>query len=373
MVKKIFSLVMIGFIIAACGSGTDEKAPEIDISMLDSLQTEVVLEIGESDAYLPGQLRALKRTPTGGYLVADWASSTIEQFDEAGNHRATIAKGGKGPGEMGNYFMFRNTGNDTLLVNQIINTQRDYFVPGGDGIYRFVSSEKQASRPERSFSIIGAQSDTSYYATVGGFFSFNESDKSDYKSSAVAVVNSSGELLQDSVQMYKSANLYVVRSDNSVNAQNIPFRFDDDLTILANGSYLVARIDSNAIFKYGPDHALEKKIPVNIATRPVTSADIDKKLGDDIDSKTRNALEAKISDKKPPFLNVWATQQHIWLHTDNSPEEKEMVVLDYDGNTIGKFMLPEVDSIQEIKENRIYTIHRSPTRGDLIRVYQIDI
>jgi hypothetical protein len=78
-----------------------------------------------------------------------------------------------------------------------------------------------------------------------------------------------------------------------------------------------------------------------------------------------------VQDQKPPYLNVYATDKHIWLHTNTGTEGKEMVVLDYDGNAIGKFMLPEVDLIKEIKDNRVYTIHRSPTKGDIIRVYEV--
>ena len=370
-----FLIVSIG--IAGCNSSSNQSDKEIDYATLDSLQTEVVLEIGESDDYLPGQLRDLKRTPSGGFLVADWASSTIEQFDEDGNHLATIATGGKGPGELGNYFMFRNTGNDTLLVSQIVSAQRDYFVPGGNGIYQFVSSEKQANRPERSFSIIGLQSDTSYYATVGSIFRFNEENESDYKSSALVVVNSRGEILEDSVQMYKTANPYVQRGGTSesvnISVHQIPYRFEDGVSILDNGSYLIARIDSNTIFQYGPNHALEKKIPLNVKTRPVTSSDIDIKLDDDLDSKTRNTIKSKVGDQKPAFLSVYATNKHIFLHTETDETGKEFVVIDNEGQALGKFMLPEDDSIQDIEGNKIYAIHRSSTKGDLIRVYKVEL
>lgn len=377
MLKRIFLLLMTATVLQACGSGSSDTNNQIDYATLDSLQTEVVLEIGETKDYLPGQLTNLAVAPNGDILVADWASKTIEQFDENGNHRGTIAKGGGGPGEMSDYFMFNKMGNDTLLVTQLITSQKDYFVPDSDGMYRFLRSDKPAERPDRSFTIIGAQSETSYYATVGGTFSFNLGNEADYSSKALVVVNSSGEVVQDSVQMYKTANPYVRRGGTDTNISirtwQIPYRFDDDLSILPDGSYLVARADSNAIFKYSAGHELQERIPLNVKPRPVTAADIDEKLGDDEDmgSKSRNEMESKITDQKPPFLNVFATQEHIFLHTESNENGKEFVVLDYDGNPLGKFTLPEVDSIQHIKENAIYTIHRSPEKGHTIRAYRV--
>lgn len=374
MWKQIFLLGLAVFLIQACGSGSNETN-KIDYATIDSLQTEVVMEIGETEDYLPGQLTSLVVTPNDDILVADWASKTIEQFDSEGNHITTIAEGGGGPGEMSDFFLLNKMGNDTLLVNQVTTGQKDFFVPGPDGTYQFLRSDKPVQRPERSFTIIGAQSDTSYYATTDGIFSFNfnEGEQKDYKSSAMVVINSSGEVLQDSVQMYKTANLYTERSGNSIRAQDIPFRFEDNLAMVGNGDYLVARVDSNAIYRYNSNHELVKKIPLNVAERPITSDDLSHALGEELEPGTRNELEARIGDYKPPYLNVYATKDYIWLHTNTSEAGKEMVVIDYEGNPVGKFMLPEVDSIQEIEGQKVYVIHRSPEQGDMIRVYRVNI
>lgn len=367
----LFLFALFGTIVYGCSSTADERA-RINYATLDSLQTEVVLEIGESEAYLPGNLTALIVVPGGDMLVADWASSTIEQFDQQGNHRATIAKPGKGPGELGDYFWMYGTGGDTVLVNQQF-VQLDYFVAGPDGIYRFVRSVKKESMPDRSFSIRGAQSDTSYYATANSIFSsaaINPAENSDYRAAAMVVVNSAGEVLQDSVQMYKTANPHIRRQGNSISIRSIPLRFDDDLAIVNEGGYLIARSDSNAIFRYDSAHRLVDKIPLRVVRRPVTSRDLEYHLGD-VDAGVRNALENRIGDYKPPFLAMWATNRYIWLHTDTGEAGKQIVVLDYEGTPIGKFRLPEVDQIEHVEGNKMYTIHESPDRGDLVRVYRV--
>lgn len=375
MTNRFLIVLLSAFLIQSCGSGSDSgDNNQIDYATIDSLQTQVVMEIGETDDYLPGQLTSLVVTSNGDILVADWAGKTIEQFDSEGNHRATIAKEGNGPGEVGNYFSLRLLWNDTLLVSQSLS-QRDFFVPDNDGIYRFDHSQKSSEATERSFSIIANHSDSSYYASEIQVFtpSLNEGENEDYRQAPLMVVNSSGELLQDSVQTYKQGNWLVERSSNSIRVRSIPFRHEDDLAMVGNGDYLIARVDSNAIFRYSSNHELMKKIPLNVAERPITSDDLAYELDEDLDPSTRNKLEARIGDFKPPYLNVYATEDYIWLHTNTSEAGKEMVVIDYEGNPVGKFMLPEVDSIEEIRGNSLYTIHESPEVGHLIRKYEIDL
>lgn len=355
-------------------SSSGEGTAQINYAALDTLQTEGVLEIGESEAYLPGNLTGVVVTRGGELLVADWASSTIEQFDAQGTHRATVAASGGGPGELADYFWMYPTSGDTVLVNQQF-TQKDIFVPGPDGIYRFVRSESLERMPDRSFTIIGVQSDTSYYATVNQIYSsagISEAEKQRYSTRVLAVVNGQAELLEDSVQTYKTANPYVQREGNSIMIRPVPFRLDDDIAVRGDGRYLVARIDSSAIYHYNARHELEQKIPLNVKTRPVTGRDLEYEL-EEMERGPRNEVEAMIGDQKPIFLNMYATADYIWLHTDTGTEGKEFVVLDYQGKPLGKFLLPDVDRVQHVAGTRIYTIHESPDRGDLVRVYQVNL
>ncbi len=114
------------------------------------------------------------------------------------------------------------------------------------------------------------------------------------------------------------------------------------------------------------------KIPLQVARRPVTSDDTEYYL-DDMENHIRNEIEARMGETKPPYLNMYATENYIWLHTDSGEAGKQMVVLNYEGNALGKFLLPEIDTIEQIKGNTIYTIHRSPEQGDMIRAYRVQL
>ena len=374
MTNRLYLLLLSAAILQACGSGSDNTTPEINYASLDSLQTEVVLEIGESEDYLPGELQSLIVTSDGGMLVSDRASVSIEQFDDSGNHLATVAEEGEGPGELARFFRMKDIGNDTLLVSEQA-TQRTYYAPGKDGLYSFVRASVPSELPDRTINIQGAQSDTAYYARTGLVIRDIQTamkNETDYYKSAVVLVSPSAQILQDSLHLLKSPSSHISQSGGGFRINSVPYRYDDHFVLLGNGKYLIARPDSSAIDFYSSDQKLEKSLKLNIAQRPVSDADLEYEL-EDVDSKIRSEIEARVDEQKPPFLNVWASEHYLWLHTDTSEEGKEIVVLDYDGNAIGKFMLPEVDSIQEIKENRIYTIHRSLIKGHLIRVYEVQL
>lgn len=366
--RKLLPLFLFGFILSACSSGSNETHP-IDYATLDTLQTEVALEIGESEDYLPGQLTDLL-VQGGNIIAADRASTTIEQFDAEGNHVATIAREGNGPGEVGPYFLLRNGGGDTLMVYQ--DAQRDYFIPNSQGVYRFLRSYKNSEDLKRPVRVMGPHSDSTYYAIALNSYNFIEARKNEnkYESRLLVVVDRAGIIVQDSVHLLKFPLNYAVERGNSVTLYSIPYRAEDQFVVLNNGGYLIARPDSNAIYFYNSGHERERVVSLNVASRPITSRDLDYRLGD-MDRPVRNEIEGQMDEAKPPYLNMWASENHIWLHTDTGEDGKEIAVLDFGGNAVGKFMLPEEDAVQQIKGNTIYTIHESPERGDLIRKYEV--
>lgn len=325
MIRKLLPLLLLGVFISACGSGSNETNP-IDYATLDTLETEVVLEIGDTEDYIPGRFTSLVVTDSDNILVSDRESKTIEQFGPDGRHRATIAREGNGPGEIGTMFFYLyDVAGDTVMVNQGFS-QRDFFSPDSAGIYQFNFTHKGRDASERRFSLHASQSDTTYYAGVVSTYSSGnkkEGENIDFKQSALVVINSKGDLLQDSVQMYKEANPHIYRrSQSSISVEDIPYRFDDDLAFLSNGNYLIARADSNAIYQYNNNHDLVKKIPLHVARRPVTSNDIEYHLRD-IENPIRNEIEERVGDYKPPYLNVYATKDYIWLYADTREAGKK--------------------------------------------------
>lgn len=111
---------------------------------------------------------------------------------------------------------------------------------------------------------------------------------------------------------------------------------------------------------------------MTVTPRPVTADDIEYHLKD-VGRDVRQELEPRVHDEKPPYLNLWVSEDYIWLHTDTSEAGKEMVLLDFEGNPAGKFLLSEFDEIKHVKGKQIYTLHKNPEVGDSIRIYEVEV
>src|SRR5690625_7026204 len=72
-------ILMAGVMISGCTADSDDAL--VDYHDLQELSVDLALEIGESEAYLPGNLRDLVLLSNGRLLVSDRASGTIEQLD----------------------------------------------------------------------------------------------------------------------------------------------------------------------------------------------------------------------------------------------------------------------------------------------------
>ena len=107
-------ILMAGVMISGCTADSDDAL--VDYHDLQELSVDLALEIGESEAYLPGNLRDLVLLSNGRLLVSDRASGTIEQFDQSGNHVGTVAGRGEGPGELPSTFTMISGQDDQVAV-----------------------------------------------------------------------------------------------------------------------------------------------------------------------------------------------------------------------------------------------------------------
>jgi len=139
-----------------------------------------------------------------------------------------------------------------------------------------------------------------------------------------------------------------------------------------DGNYLIARPEKSSIKLFNKDNSLDKEIHLSVNTRSITSDDIDYVFRD-TDRDIRRAIVQRLHDTKPPFLDLWASESHLWLQTDKSENGKEVVVLDWEGTVKGKLLIHEFDEIEKIIDNRIYAIHKNPDMGHSIRVYDVDV
>lgn len=371
---KILVLAIWVFLAFGCSGNADSK-DLIDYEELKEVKIEFDIQINESSDYLPGILRDLIVFSDGSMLVSDWGSNSIEQFDYSGNHVATIAEKGGGPGELSNFFLLFDGGYDTLIVrHRGMSRQIDQFSKkSGNGIFAHSGSIVMEELSDRYVTFLEKRTESEYYALAPRTIR-NLPEASihypNYTHSPVVIVDKFERILRDSLHLLKIPNPITVFNQGSMFVIGMPpYQSHDRFRLLNSGGYLIARPDSSAIYFFNKKHNLEDVINFKIKPRPVKKIDLEYKLRDISKAYHNNMLE-RIPDYKPSFLNTWASKNHIMLHTDSSDKGKEMVVLTMKGELIGKFYLSEFDEVRYFRNNQIYTIHKDPM-GHSIRVYQV--
>jgi len=364
----VLCCVWFGF---ACSTDYDDTG-FIDYAGLNIIDVELDLEIGESEQFIPGQLTDLVVFPDGTMLVSDHTRVVIEHFTAEGEYSGIVARDGGGPGELPGNFSIMGIGLDTLLVIHQ-GGRKDYYVRETDGT--FVHTRGVIAEPgQRRISVAGRRSGAEYFAlsTDPGFTPSVTNDYEEYHNEFLVVMDERNHILRDSLHTIKTPSPYFqitrvggeIRSMDIFTSPPFPYRSQDRFLMMEDGHYMIARVDSSAFFIYNSDDELKQGIYLNLAPRPVERSDLER-----YDQSFRQLAP----DVKPPFLNVWLSKEKIMLHTDSNEEEQEIVLLNYEGEFLGKFLLPEVDDIRHISDERIYTIHRDPDVGHSIRIYRLNL
>jgi hypothetical protein len=377
--KKVLFIFLTILLISGCNA-LAQKDNVISYSKISRINVEIVKKIGEDGDHLLGRLEDLVHMKDGTILVSDLGKTTVEQFSNGGDEINTIAKQGKGPGELSSFFRLFRGSNETLIIRQRGGSQRiDYFKKGKDNLYKYINSWAPQQFKNRFVTFIGVRSSTEYYASAPWDSQNIQqliTNQSNYILTPIVIVDKFENILEDSLHLLKKPMPMIELSGNSgINVLGMPpYQSRDRFRIMEEGRYLIARPDSSALYFYTNDNKLDKKIHLNIKERPVEEADLDYHFKlINADGEVRRIMEERVPKIKPIFLNIWVSQQHIWLHTDTSEDGKEIVVLTLEGKPVGKFTLPPVDEIEYCREEGIYVLHKDPKTGHSIRIYDVEL
>lgn len=283
--KLYLSTVLILFLLNACSAHSENHA-EIDYTTLPEVPVELYMEIGESEDFIPAQLRDLARAEDGSLLVSDWGSVTIEQFNSEGQHVRTVAKEGRGPGELDAFFNMVKISADTVMVSQQ-GGRNDFFAPDGNGNFSFVKTVQNENR-DRPVNKLRAYSNTEYFASTINRISDVQSmltNPEDYSTINIVIVDSEDHITADSLHQLKSPMGHLTQIENGISFYTIPYRFHDRFVQVDEERYMIARPDSSELLIYDKNHDINQRIPLAAATRQVTPDNIDYFLKD-VDRKS---------------------------------------------------------------------------------------
>lgn len=375
---KFWVFVLITCFVISCQQ-QNKQTKKIDYSTLKEIKVTLDVEIGSQtgEPFSFGRLRDLVVSDDGYLIVSDVGKTTIEQFAPDGRHVGTIAQKGKAPGELASYFTLIEGTKDRLIVSPIGMSNRiDYFKQNGEAVYTYQTSQMAAKNTKRYIEVISTFSDSLNLALTGPRYQSiaqYASEQSDYRKTQLAVVKNFDAIVQDSLHQITTPAPLVDLSNNSMNVLGMPpYQYRDRVRVVPTGGYAIAQADSGKINFYDANHTLQKSLALTVKQRPVEESDLSFHfdLMDISDPTVRRKMEERIPENKPAFLNMWISENYIWLHVDTTGKGKQFVVLNLQGEPIGTFHLAPYDEIQTIRDTLIYTLNKNPTEGHSIRVYR---
>src|SRR5690554_639520 len=132
---KFVPITILGLFLASCSenSTTDNV---IDFAQIPLIEIQKEFSITESEDFLPAQITSVLVDNDGQILIGQRPENSIFQFDSLGNYRATVARPGRGPGELSQYAMPHLSGDVLMLSNN--NGLMSEFRQNENGIFEFV-------------------------------------------------------------------------------------------------------------------------------------------------------------------------------------------------------------------------------------------
>lgn len=343
----------------------------MEYDKLPNLSLELILEIGETDEFLPGNLNDMMVTSQGQMLVSDYSRTSIEQISPAGEYLGSVATQGGGPGELTQWFRMSNKGSDTLMV-QHQSGMFAFYGPGPNGKYEFKRSILSEVTGDRRLYIVGPRSENEYYGTIGQIIrdveTFAKSPET-HSSTEYVVTDSKMNIVQDSIFFLNTARSHIHMIGSGFTVFSLPYRVSDVMRVNDDGSYIVANPYTGVITFHDNNFAIQKQVELNVKERLVSNQELARVL-ENIREDARQDVMPKIATVKPIFLDLWATENHLFLHTDNLEDGREIVVLDGDGGAVGRFIIDNIDIIKHFNDNLVYVLSKDPDHGDMIRVYE---
>lgn len=377
---KIIYLYILSFFLLANCTGTPHKDDRVlDYGALTELDIEIIVDIEESEHYLPGRLHDLVVTDDGSLIVSDWGSRSMVQFRHDGGFKKILAEQGQGPGEIKNFFSLIDAKRDTLVVKFFgVPRQLDFYIQekNGAGFTYNYSLIVDADNNRIIDPIVTAPG----YGYFAKFRSLNQNSGRElfrpplYQSETIGVINNTAEIIIDTVHVLQSpSTIYIEASGGAVTPIGTPpYLNPDQIKYMADGFYLIAKPEDGLIQVFDQLHNIHNEIILEVKERPVMETDLEFHL-ERIPEQFRAELINRAPDLKPAFTDVWGTHDYFLLQADLGEKGNKMVLLDKSGEAIGKFYLSRYDEVQHFADQRIYTLHKDQESGHSIRVYEVNM
>lgn len=367
----IFLFILIPLFFYSCTSDeTDLSA--LDYASLESLELTKQLEISGSERYLPARMNGFFMTDEGHYLVADRQSPAIHQFDSNGNHLKQVARDGRGPGELSDWFQTSFDGTVLTASNNPGYTMT-MFSPGTDGLYEHSKTLSHQYRGSfRGFRNRGDMN--SFYVSENR--SMQQLGVPDEFTSGfihVVDVDQNSITVSDSLYSLQIHSPYIQMPDGGgISISYLPFRYTDSFVPLPEGRVLVGSPSDQSISILNSEFEVEHVLELRVVPREIADEEIEYHIGEH-DRSTQQEMRELIKLHKPDFMDVKKDDaDRFWLWTDDTSFGREYVVLSYEGDPLGRIQLPPHQELQMVKDNRMLVISQPENDAPAAVVYRLE-
>jgi len=359
-------------ILVGCSSETDvDTEPEISYSDIPLVDLRHEFSISASDDYIPASVAQIIVDDEGRILVSERQEKAVHQFDSTGTYVARVARSGRGPGELSQYANGHLNGEVLVMSNN--NGKLTEYRPNDAGVYSFVQDHAyRLPGPMRGIRSEGEF--TSAYVAVDSVQIPFGVIPPEFTTDLIHIVRFDGDSLEIEENVLSidrhSSYVRVVDDGQAMTYSTLPYRYSDYLTPLPDQQLMVTRPRKSTIRIYDEDLELAHNLELNIESRPVTDEDFEFHFSEFSGAELADR-KALVRDLKPPFTGVMMDdERRFWLRTDHTEEGYEYVVLDYEGEPLGRFYLPEIKRVFTVDAGKMYLFDYEIAE---IEVYSVNI
>jgi hypothetical protein len=364
MRKHGFLLLLISIIILACNTKENGAA---ESGKLQPIGVQEILHITDHDTndYLFGRLTGLIADADGSILVGDQAEKTIWQFTPDGDFIGNFGKEGSGPGEFGQFFNLSITRDDSLYVQDMMQSRILSFGRNSTGEWTY-GSTIPLRRGEGGFpsSLHKIDDQTFLVHYMLGVMSVDSNQKP-----FLQLADRDGERVGEKILELEPFDMHIVRSENRVMAITIPLSYNQPYAVSSDGFIYTGFSEHFRISKYDlqGNHLLDIEYPVE----PVPMSRAEKEEAVSGFGESAAEVRARIPDVKPAFIRLLVSDTgDLWVNRGQIGEESVWYVFKSDGDPLYEIRLPKRYNVSQIRHGNIYGLMQDEDDLQSIQVFR---
>ena len=348
LMKYIILICLMSFFLWSCSGSNSDPAGS---GNLVSIDIEEVLRISDeyTDEFLFGSLSGIIVDSEGHILAGDQSLKTIYHFSPEGSYIGNFGQEGAGPGEFGQFFTLGITYDDSLYVQDMMQSRVQAFGKNSAGSWAFGSTIPLRRGTGGFPSNLHKLSDTELIVHyMRGVQSGNSAEKP-----FLQMANRDGEMIGEKILELEPFQMHVIRSENRVMAISIPHTYHQPYAISPAGHIYTGYNETLMISKF--DHQGNHLLDIDFPVEPLELSRDEKDEAVSNFGEAAGEVRSRIPDIKPAFTRLLvADNGNLWVHRGKVADDQVWFVFSDTGNPLFEVKLPPKYNVSQVRHGNIY-------------------